>query len=164
VFSEIAIAVEEGNPPRFSLTESGSPPRLATVAVVDVDTEQPIWWLVPASFAAVLPFTTDEITAEEIDALADAEPIDPIEDLPPSDLRHREAIAVRDSVNDAAFPVLGTLTYGVVPPGFRQASPEAGIAALVPGRSYTLTVMGPGGHGSVAFRVEHGTGRRPTMG
>jgi hypothetical protein len=154
VFSEIAIVVDEGNPPRFDLTEGGSPPRLATVAVVDIDTDEPIWLLVSDSFTTVLPFTIHEVTPEEVDARADEEPIDPIEDLPPSDPRHREAIAARDSVNDAAFPVLGTLTYGVVPPGFRQASPGAGVVALVPGRSYNLFVMGPGGHGSVAFQAK----------
>ena len=137
MFGEIAIALEEGNPPRFNLTDAGAPPRLAAVAVVDVEDEHPVWWLVPVSFNTVLGFTADEVAAEEVDALADAEPTDPIEDLRPSDPRHLEAIALRDSDKDAAFPVLAHLTYGIVPPGFRQAAPDAGVPELVPGRSYT---------------------------
>ena len=166
MISEIAIAIDDDHdPPRFRLTEGGSPPRIASAVVLDIGTEQPIWWLLPTSFTAALAFTTDEMTAEEVDELPDAEPLDPIEDLPPSHPQHRQGIAARGSANDAAFPVLGALIYGVVPPGFRQASPETGVTALVPGRPYNLTVMGPDGHGSLTFQVkEHGTGRRPTMG
>ena len=138
-------------------------PRITSAAVVDMSTEKPIRWLVPASFTAVLPFTSADVTAADVEALADAEPLDSIEDLPPSDPRHRAAIAERD-VLETASPLLRSLTYGVVPPGFRQASPKTGLVVLVPGRSYGLTVMGPGGHGGIEFQVkEHGPPRRPTM-
>lgn len=152
MFGEIQIAVEDAYPARFHLREEGAPPRVAAVAVVDIQSEEVIWWLVPASFSTVqVPFTTD-VTPEDVEALADAEPYDPIEDLPPSDSRHQAAIERRDSINEAAFPVLDSLTIGVVPSGFRQATPGTGVAALVRGRAYALTVMGPGGHGQIEFR------------
>ena len=152
MFNEIAIVLEDTDPPRFRLAEDGSPPPVTSAAIVDIATEQPIWWLVPASFVTVLPFTMD-VSQEEIEALADEEPIDPIEDLPSSDPRHQAAIAARDSANETMFPVLKSLTYGVVPSGFRQVSPENGVNALVPGKAYSLTIMGPGGHGHIAFHV-----------
>jgi hypothetical protein len=165
VSSPIAIVIDDtGNPPRFRLTEGDSAPRITSAVVVDMSIEKPIWWLVPASFTAVHSFTVADVTAADVDALADAEPLDPIEDLPPSDPRHKAAIAERDAL-ETASPLLGSLTYGVVPPGFRQASPETGLVVLVPGRSYGLTVMGPGGHGGIEFQV-HGDRprRRPTSG
>ena len=163
MFNEIVVTMDgQSNPPRFQLTEGGLRPRVASVAVIDVGAERPVWWLVPASFTAV-PFTMGEVTAEHVDALADGEPIDPIEDLSPSDPRHQEAIAVRESLV-SAFPELGAVTYGVVPDGFRQTTPERGVTALVPGQSYNLVVMSSGGHGGIVFEVdENGTGRRPTM-
>jgi len=155
VLDEIVITVEDdGNPPRFRLAEDDAPPRLASAVVTELGVEAPIWWIVPAAFSVAFPVTAEEITPEEVEDLADSEPFDPIEDLPPSDPRHRAAIEGRDQVNDRAFPVLGSLTYGIVPTGFRQAATQADIAALVPGRSYGLTVIGPGGHGSVLFQVK----------
>jgi hypothetical protein len=155
MLNEIAIVLEgDTDPPRFHLSEGASPPRIASAAVVDEETEQPVWWLVPGSFTAVLPFTIEEVTPQDVEDLADAEPFDPIEDLPPSDPRHKAAITDRDESNESAFPPLASLTYGVVPPGFRQASPEDRVEALVPGRAYNLTVMGPSGSGSIGFRVK----------
>src|SRR5262249_27983015 len=152
VFNTITIVWEGGAPPRFRLSEEGSPPRVASVAVLDVELEQPIWWVVPVSFTDLLPFTVEETSPEDLNALADEEPIDPIEDLPQSDPRHQAAIPARDVANERAFPVLETLAYGVVPSGFRQASPNGEVTALIPGRAYSIAVMGPGGHGQVAFR------------
>jgi hypothetical protein len=163
VSTPIAIVIDDkGNPPRFRLAQGDSAPRITSAVVVDMSTEKPIWWLVPASFTAVHSFTSADVSAADVEALADAEPLDPIEDLPPPDPRHRAAIAQRDAL-ETASPLLGSLTYGVVPLGFRQASPETGLVALVPGRSYGLTVMGPGGHGGIQFQVhDHGPERRPT--
>jgi hypothetical protein len=154
MIDEIVVVLEDSrNPPRFRLAEHDSPPRIVTAAVVDVAAEEPIWSLVPLSFSTVLPFTIPEVTAEDVADLADQEPVDPIEDLPPSDPRHQEALASRARLEENT-PALASLTYGVVPSGFRQASPQSGVSALVPGRLYHLMVIGPGGHGSLAFQVE----------
>ena len=152
MFNDIAIIIEKGNPPRFRLAEDGAAPRITTAAVMDMEAERPVWWLVPSSFTEVHSFTTD-VSSEEVESLADAEPFDPIEDLPPSDPRHQEAIAMRDLANEHMSPILEWLTYGVVPSGFRQAAPDGDVAPLVRGRSYSLSVMGPGGHGQLTFHV-----------
>ena len=155
MLNEIAIVVEgDTDPPRFHLSEGASVPRIASAAVVDEETEQPVWLLVPESFTAVLPFTIEEVTSQDVEDLADTQPFDPIEDLPPSDPRHQAAITHRDESNERAFPPLASLTYGVVPPGFRQASPADRVEPLVPGRAYNLTVFGPSGSGSIEFRAK----------
>lgn len=154
MIEQIVIVLEDSSSrPRFRLGERDSPPRIVGAAVLDAAAEAPMWALAPASFSAELPFTIPEVTTESVAELADQEPVDPIEDLPPSDPRHQEALESRSRLLEST-PFLASLTYGVVPSGFRQVSPQSGVSVLVPGRLYHLMVIGPGGHGSLAFQVE----------
>jgi hypothetical protein len=121
--------------------------------VSDIDADQLIWRLVPVSFASEALITIGAVLPAEMNESADEEPLDPIEDLPPSDPRHLAAIEERHRLV-TAFPVLESLTYGIIPPGFRQATPGPAAPALVPGRSYSLSVMGPDGYGGVTFRMK----------
>jgi hypothetical protein len=151
---EIVIVMEDGrNPPRFRLGHENAPPRVVGAVIVDPSAEEPLWLLAPASFSTELPYTVVEATPQEVATLADEEMLDPIEDLAPSDPRHQEALASRASMVEST-PILASLTYGVVPSGFRQASPRGPVAALLPGKPYHLMVIGPSGHGTLAFQVE----------
>jgi hypothetical protein len=155
MMDEIAIRLVQAGPrPSFALEVGLQAPRVATVAVTDLGTDRPVWWLVPESFHAVLPFTLGEVSKEDVEHLADAEPLDPIEDLPPSDPRHKAALRDRDPSNESVFPRLGAFTYGVIPARFRQAAPEGGVDLLAKGRRYAVVVMGPEGHGGLEFLVE----------
>jgi hypothetical protein len=154
VFYEIEVVLEDaGYPPRFRLAEEGVAPRIASVAIVDPVLEETLWWVVPTSFNSIAA-TVEEVTEEDVDELADAEPIDPIEDLPPSDPRHRAAIEARDRLSETAFPELQQFTYGTVPPGFKQVKPTGMPFTLTPGKQYALAVIGPGGHGALDFQVK----------
>ena len=143
--------------PEFRLTRAaGVAPRIASVSVASVTatTEEDAAWSLVASSFEVLAFTVSEPTEEDIDWLASAEPFDPLEDLPPSDPRHQQAIRLRDSSDSMAVPVLENLVYGLVPDGFRQTAPQGAAAPLVPGQSYRIFAIGPEGFGSLEFRVE----------
>jgi len=155
VMDEIAIKLVQAGPqPSFALEVGLQAPRVSSVAVTEIGTDRFVWWLVPESFNAVPPFTIGEVSKEDVENLADAEPLDPIEDLPPSDPRHKAALRERDLSNESVFPRLGALTYGVIPARFRQAAPEGGVDLLSKGRRYAVVVMGPEGHGGLEFVVE----------
>jgi len=122
------------------------------LVVSDSTTEEPIWWLVPEGFTSVLAFTIGEVDEEAVESLATLDELDPLEDLPPSDLRHQRALVEREALEDATLIPLASVTYGQVPPGFRQSHPAAGPApALVPGREYCLAVMGGTDNGRFSF-------------
>lgn len=142
---EVAITLEVGGPvPQFGLSRpDGSPPRIVTIGVADMAAEEPLWWLVPASFTSVFPFTVGDVSEAEVDALAAGDYIDPLEDLPPSDPLHQWAVRQREDVEQRVFVSLRTLTYGIVPMGFRQAVPQHGPPPpLIPGREYAVQAMG----------------------
>jgi hypothetical protein len=154
MFALIEIALELTEPsPRFRLmTDKGEIPRLTMLVLTDVATDEPIWWLVPESFTSVHPFSIGEVDEEAIRSLAAIEDLDPLEDLPPTDMRHRRALAERDALEDATLIPLANVTYGQVPRGFRQTLPAVGPApALVTGREYCLAVMGSGDSGHFSF-------------
>lgn len=157
MFREIAIVLEAGGAaPRFRLAAAdGAAPKVMMVALSDASTEQPIWWLVPAGFTSVQPITIEEVDDADVEGLADLDEVDPLEDLPPSDPRHIQALEQRERESSGILISLPTVTYGEVPPGFRQALPDSGPApALVHGRDYVLTVMGGGDAGHLPFRRE----------
>jgi hypothetical protein len=154
VFTQIDIALEASGPvPRFRLsTGNGEAPRVTTLVLTDSSADEPIWWLVPQAFTSVHPFTIGEVDEEAVNSLATMDDLDPLEDLPPSDTRHQRALAEREALEDATLIPLASVTYGQVPPGFRQSHPPAGPPpALVPGREYCLAVMGGSVSGHFSF-------------
>lgn len=154
MFAEIEIVIEtSGATPRFRFsTGNGETPRVTTLVLTDSATEELIWWLVPEGFTSVHPFTIGEVDEEAVKSLATMDELDPLEDLPPSDLRHQRALVEREALEHATLIPLASITYGQVPPGFRQSHPAAGPApALVPGREYCLAVMGGSDSGHFSF-------------
>ena len=141
--------------PTFTLRDAlGSRPRVGSVAVVDVATEQVVWWVLPAAFTASHRFALHEPDEEEIQQLAASAEIDPIEDLPPGHPRHQEAVRTMERVAEQSVAPLPTLTYGVVPEGFRQVTPDQGPAPhLVPGRTYGLQVARGDAAGYLTFEA-----------
>jgi hypothetical protein len=156
VLGEISITIAISRPaPRFRLTGlNGGVPRVTFLVVTDVPTQEVVWWLVPPGFVSVAPFRVGEVDERAVPALAASDELDPIEDLPPSDPRHQRGHKERESLERNVLIPLGAVTYGEIPPGFRQARPETGHApALVPDREYVLMVMGSDGDaGHCPFR------------
>lgn len=153
---EIKISLDATDPtPRFRLeAPDGAPPRVTSVTVIDLTSEKPIWWLMPEAFSKVLPLEISEPSEREIDELASGEEIDPIEDLPPTDPRHQLALRERVALEERTQIPLPTLSYGVVPTGFRQALPQGAAAPLLkPGGSYGIHAMGAGVAGYLAFET-----------
>jgi hypothetical protein len=108
---DIAIEPDDGHP-RFRFAASnGSAPHVASVFVVDTQSMQSVWILVPERFTA-------------------------------------------ENGEGFTFQPLPGLVYGVVPPGFRQETPDRGDApALLPGRVYTIAVTGEASMGQFEFTV-----------
>jgi hypothetical protein len=154
MFADIEIALEvAGSKPTFRLTTGqGRVPRVTILAITDSSTDETIWWLVPDSFTSVHPFTIEEVDKQSVESLAAMDDVDPLEDLPPSDVRHQRALAENAALQEAVLIPLGTLVYGEVPRGFRQAHPTEGPApSLVRGHEYHLAVMGGSDTGHFSF-------------
>ena len=152
---EIKITLEATeSTPQFRLQASdGGVPRVTSVTVLDLASEQPVWWLLPEAFTTALPFEISEPSEQEVAQLASVEEIDPLEDLPPTDPRHQMALRERAELEERTLVPLSSVSYGVVPRGFRQALPEEGPAPLLKhGRAFAIHVMGAGVVGYLAFQ------------
>jgi len=154
---EITISLEMTEPTlQFRLQASdGGAPRVTSVTVLDLASQQPVWWLLPEVFSETLPFTIAEPSEQEIDQLASIEEIDALEDLPPTDPRHQSALRERVVLADGTQVPLSSIAYGVVPPGFRQALPQDAPAPLLRrGGSFAIHAMGAGVAGYLAFQTQ----------
>jgi hypothetical protein len=142
---EITVTLDRrGDAPRFHLrSKDGAVPRVMMVVFVEIDSGEPVWVLAPAAFVP-LPFTVvPDLTEEDLRELSEAGDIDPIEDLPPSDPRHQNALRERDAAVERSWIPLDAVTYGTVPQAFRQALPADGVApTLVVGRAYGIQILG----------------------
>ena len=152
--TDITIIINGGEPgPRFRLlAPDGGVPRITSVTVLDLGSEQPIWWLLVDAFSEAMSFEIVEPSEADIEQLASIDEIDPLEDLPSTDPRHRRALQERDEFEERTLILLGDVTYGVVPAGFRQVLPQVGPApSLKGGGSYGIHVMGAGMAGYLPF-------------
>ena len=95
VFAHIEITRDLAGPvPTFRLTAGdGAVPKITTLVITDASTEEILWWLAPEGFTSVHSFSIGEVDEEAVKSLAAMDDIDPLEDLPPSDLRHQRALA-----------------------------------------------------------------------
>jgi len=134
---------------RFALAD-GREPAVTQVILSDARSHRPVWWIVSQRWAEALSFQPMWIEAgtnsdiQSVDAQGSDDIVDPIEDLPPSDPRHQAALQARlDPIEDlpagdprhqsalqrlrideiALRQPLAVVTYGVVPPGFRDVYP-----------------------------------------
>lgn len=153
---EITIILESTGPmPRFRLrAPDGGVPRVTSVTIVELASEEPVWWVLPAAFAQAetLRFEVSEPSEHDVARLASQEEMDPLEDLPPTDPRHQRALRERAEIEQATLVPLSTITYGILPEGFRQVLPGEGPAPqLTHDGSYGIHVMGAGVAGYLAF-------------
>lgn len=152
---EITITLEAKEPtPRFRLRDAdGGVPRVTSITVLDLTSDKPVWWVLPASFNVVLPFEVSEPSEHAIERLASQADIDPLEDLPPSDPRHQLALRERAELQERTLIPLSVISYGVVPPGFRQALPREGPAPVLRhDGGYAIHAMGASVAGYLAFQ------------
>jgi hypothetical protein len=160
------------------VSPGGGAPQLAQFRVTEEQSNRPVWWVVAQAWADAVSFqpvwfsTSDETDLEDDLEDADYGP-DPVEDLPPSDPRHQEAlVGLEDPIEDlpasdprhqaalrrlhtdelALRQALGFVVYGVVPPGFREVCPgSSGPEVLSSGLRYAVVADGLTEEGSVAF-------------
>ena len=153
---EIKISLDATEPTlQFRLQASdGGVPRVTSVTVLDIASEKPVWWLLPEAFTVALPFEISEPSEQDIDQLASVEENDPVEDLLPTDPRHQGALRERAVLEERTLIPLPTISYGVVPLGFRQALPQ-GVPAprLQRGGHFAIHAMGAGVAGYLAFQA-----------
>jgi hypothetical protein len=175
--------VSAASPLAFRLAElGGGEAQVAQLIVSDAASGAPVWWIVSQPWAEAVSFTpawidvTANPDAEPVPDALDDDAIDPIEDLPPSDPRHQAALrGTVDPLEDlpvsdprhqdalrrlrvdelALRQPLALVTYGIVPPGFREVYPGTGDPQpLSTSSSYVVLVDTLLGEARIAFSLE----------
>jgi hypothetical protein len=133
ILPEVEISVERTSDGAiFRFVSSGKPAAAMTLAVVREGESAPVWWLVPEAAVHEFPFTV----VSESKATGSTEGADTPEGLSEAELEKK-------LVSDGANRRLGSVVYGEVPAGFRQALPKMGRPpALQPGVVYFVSVLG----------------------
>jgi hypothetical protein len=154
--ADVAISVRhEGASASFEFTSStGSPPQVSNVLVLDHPHTEELWEI--RSVAWKDASANGEANLQERLGAAGGtvpEGMDPLADFLSPDPRYRIAKEITDGGFSGASTDLLSLKYGVVPAGFEQTIPKQGAAAaLEPGRTYRLVVLGRD-FGSLIFAV-----------
>jgi hypothetical protein len=115
----------EGSGPVFELAAGEAEVRAAQIVIVEEGKSVPAWWLVAAA-------QQPPVTLKEAKAVKDVAAVKQLAELVQARMASR-----------AANQPVSRLTYGIVPPGFRQAMPGQGAPArLRTGVRHRISVVG----------------------
>jgi hypothetical protein len=143
---EVTISVRHGpGPVSFEFaTSMGGVPQVSDVLVIDDPHTDELWEISAVKWKSVRTSGKAHLQ-ERLHAARLTLPggMEPLADFDPEDPRYRIAKEIMDDGFRAASTELRSLTYGSIPGGFEQTTPEQGAAVgLVPGRRYKVVLLG----------------------